>query len=433
MLSRRFDRMIKQVLVAWLAVFISATSALSDIYVAPRAASPSQSPDGSEANPYATLKAAIQARGNRDVPIILMDGRHDDIKLFGKYAPPLEIRSQTPAGAHTRLIRIEAPGTHVSGLGVWPETPLKKPYDLVTSKADDVVFDGLDMRGNATAMEDYFRWSKQDWLARWRVNGAKLRGRNVVFKNNTITGVAFGIQTFDSRARVLNNRVSGFSGDGLRGLGDDKVFAGNYVENCFDVDKNHDDGFQSWARNKNVNGMPILKNLLLDSNVIIEWNGPANHPLHCTLQGIGLFDGRFENVTVQNNLVVVNHYHGITLTDAFDSKIVNNTVTYLPGPIQPHPWIKLGTKRDDPEAYKHVLIANNAAMSYGKRQDVLRQNVVTKYVFKHYQDPSNFNYQPKSDSPLIGAGFAEFAPQTDILGRSRPSAGRVTAGAFEVQ
>ncbi len=415
------------------ALIASATDIVAQIFVAPRTAEISSNADGSESAPYGSLDDAIKARGKRDIPIVFMDGQHDAIRIRGNYSPPLTITAQTPAGAYTPVLVVRSPGTHVSNLGVWPEAPVEKHYVLVTTNADNVVVEGLDIRGSQDAKQEYFNWTKEEWLTDKHVNGVKLKGRNVTFRNNTVTGTAFAIQSYNEGARVLNNRVSGFSGDALRGLGDDTIYYGNFVENSFDVDKNHDDGFQSWAPKVKNGGSGILKNLVLDSNVIIGWTGPEKHPLRGKLQGIGLFDGRFENVTIQNNLVLVNHYHGISLYDGFDSKIVNNTVAYLSGPPQRFPWIKLGSKRKNPEAYRHVLIANNAAMSYSGSGDALKRNVVTKYIYKFYEDPSKLNFEPKEGSPLIGAGLAEFAPGRDILGRERAKTGRVTLGAFEAQ
>lgn len=263
-------------LCATLSASLASTFAWADIYVAPIGAVISASPDGSENAPFASLGDAIQARGNSETPIVLMDGRHPAIHLRKSNSPPLQIVSQTPSGAHVKSIRIDekAKGTQVTGLGVWPEEPVNGHYILVSVRADDVVLDNLDLRGKANATEGYFNWSKEDWLHRWRVNGVVMRGANNVLTNSTVTATAFAIQAKGDGSVVVGNRVSGFSGDGMRGLGNHSLFKANYVENSFRVDANHNDGFQSWTTKQDKDGRSLLTDLVLDGNVIVEWTAP---------------------------------------------------------------------------------------------------------------------------------------------------------------
>ena len=54
----------------------------------------------------------------------------------------------------------------------------------------------------------------------------------------------------------------------------------------------------------------------------------------------------FEDWVVENNVVFVDHWHGITLSGAVDSRIVNNTVCDInsesPGPS----WIRIGDHKN---------------------------------------------------------------------------------------
>ena len=49
-------------------------------------------------------------------------------------------------------------------------------------------------------------------------------------------------------------------------------------------------------------------------------------PHRGALQGIGCFDGMFVDWIIENNVIIVDHYHGITLGGARGCRIVNNTV-----------------------------------------------------------------------------------------------------------
>ena len=62
-------------------------------------------------------------------------------------------------------------------------------------------------------------------------------------------------------------------------------------------------------------GTGEVRDVVLRGNVIINNLNP-DHPLHATLQGIGCFDGLFVNWVVENNVVITDHWHGISLYGA---------------------------------------------------------------------------------------------------------------------
>ena len=56
-------------------------------------------------------------------------------------------------------------------------------------------------------------------------------------------------------------------------MADDCVFEYNIVKNCYDVNENHDDGFQSWTTMKNEDGSKkAVKNITLRGNIFINFN-----------------------------------------------------------------------------------------------------------------------------------------------------------------
>ena len=115
------------------------------------------------------------------------------------------------------------------------------------------------------------------------------------------------------------------------------MFQYNVVKNCYDVNANHDDGFQSWSRGPQGVGTGEVVGMVLRGNTIINYED-LDQPHRGTLQGIGCFDGMFVDWIVENNVIITDHWHGITLSGATDSRVVNNTVVDLnetsPGP----PW-----------------------------------------------------------------------------------------------
>ncbi|MBD3220416.1 hypothetical protein GF314_04165 [bacterium] len=220
--------------------------------------------------------------------------------------------------------------------------------------------------------------------------------------------------------------MENFCGDGLRGIGNDQLFVHNTVRNCYDVNGNHDDGFQSFS----VNGAPPCERITLRGNTIIGYTDP-DQPHRGTLQGIGCFDGFYVDWVIENNLVVTDHWHGITLLGADGCRVVNNTVVDLndhdPGP----PWIMV-TDHKDGRPSVDCLIRNNIAASISAGDGVAADhNLATTDLTAVFVDPAAGDFRPREDSPAIDAGISEHAPTVDLTGRARPRGAAVDLGAFE--
>jgi hypothetical protein len=107
----------------------------------------------------------------------------------------------------------------------------------------------------------------------------------------------------------------------------------------------------------------VIRDLTLDSNTIIEWTHAPDHPLRGGLQGIGMFDGPYENLLIQNNVVVTRHTHGISVYGAFGAQIINNTVVSLSGRPGKYPMIRVKKQKDGTPS-ENVRVANNLAMGF---------------------------------------------------------------------
>ncbi|MDA3863428.1 MAG: right-handed parallel beta-helix repeat-containing protein, partial [Deltaproteobacteria bacterium] len=181
---------------------------------------------------------------------------------------------------------------------------------------------------------DISAWTAADWN-QLSCNGIEIRGSHVQVQNNLLRNVNFGITVNGSNVTVKDNTIENFSGDGLRGLGQNLLFEGNLVKNCYDVNDNHDDGFQSWS----VEGQTVSR-IVLRGNTFINFEDPQQ-PLRGPLQGIGCFDGFYEDWLVENNLVIVDHWHGITFLGAKNVKVRNNTVITADLDTERTPWIMI--------------------------------------------------------------------------------------------
>lgn len=421
---------------ALLAASLAADPALArDFYVVPKAEADADRADGSLETPFPTVWAALRSGAVSDGDrIILRDGSHGRIKIVkAVYDPAVEIVAENPSQAHAQQLLIQgSSGLRFHGIGIWPTEPDTKPGYLIEAdkNSTNLQFDGMDIRGRVDAADTYMDWPLEYWVQTWRAGGIRLRGPDNAIFNSTLTGVAFGITTMGDRTEVRGNRVDGFSGDAMRGLGDGSIFANNHAQNSFKVDDNHDDGFQSWATKRDADGRKTVSDIIVENNTILEWVGPPNHPLRGKLQGIGLFDGMYRNFTIRNNMIAINAYHGISIYAGVDSTITNNTVVNISGMPAGNPWIMLSDNRNGWES-GITTVTNNVAMGYRGIPDWKTHNMGIRTPSIFFRNPLGGDFRPKPGGPLVDAGILEGAPETDMTGAPRDDLPDL--GAFEAE
>jgi len=393
--------------------------------------------DGSSAHPWPSLQAAFAAgRLAGGDTVDLAAGTYGAVTLAKVgFATPLTLLSAPGHGAH--FSKLTLTGTRnlvVDGIRVAPEQNVAgKHGQLIEENGTNTVLRNLDVWGQAD-VSDFYSWSKDDWNG-MTYSGVRSRGKNLVLENSTFTATDFAIGTVGDGAKVLHNTIHGFSGDGIRAIGDNTLVEGNLITDCFKVNDNHDDGFQSWSRGpKGKSGGGTVTGLTVTGNTIIEWTGPKDHPLHGALQGISMFDGMFKDLTVSNNVIDISAFHGIALYGGLDSKIVNNTLINWNGISRKAPWIAVHPHRNHTRSHA-VTVANNI----GPKFDVsdlatdpgshIENNQVVIYPARDLQlsGPDRFHLKP--DSPLRGTADPAYAPAVDHDGKKR--SGRIDPGAFQ--
>jgi hypothetical protein len=275
------------------------------------------------------------------------------------------------------------------------------------------------------SVEDVSAWTADDWN-RMACNGISVRGDSILILNNHVRNTDFGLSISGNNSIAFNNTIENFSGDGLRGLGNDLLFERNTVKNCYDVNENHDDGFQSWS----INDDPPRERVVLRGNLIINYEDP-DQPLRGTLQGIGCFDGPYIDWVVENNVVITDHWHGITLSGAFNCRIVNNTVidpnSQDPGPC----WIRISDHKDGTHS-ANCLIRNNIAASISAGEGVTADhNFLLQDPAALFVDWQARDLRLIPGAPVIDSGSADLAPETDFDGTARPQGQGIDIGAFE--
>ncbi len=265
-----------------------------------------------------------------------------------------------------------------------------------------------------------------DWLSK-AGSGIFVGGDSINVYGNIITNIKFGLTLHGDYGNAVDNDIVNFSGDAARILGSNNLFENNLIKNCYDVDENHDDGIQSYT----TNGI-VADNNIVRGNIILNYEDP-NQPLLGDLQGIGCFDGFYNNWIVENNLVVVNHWHGITFLGARDFKIVNNTVLDPTPQVQPGgAWIMIADHKNGSPS-TGCTVKNNVANKFTIPGSFSGNKVLnSKFQYgQNFVDYSANDFHLLSKSSLINKADNSLAPAVDIEGVSRPQGDGSDIGCYE--
>jgi hypothetical protein len=203
-------------------------------------------------------------------------------------------------------------------------------------------------------------WTTADWVAK-SAAGISLRSvTHAEIVNCRIENISFGlnIEYASDHTVAVNNVIKNYSGDGCRLISNNVFLAYNTITDCLKVDDNHDDAIQSYSRGAdNSPGTGILYNNVIRGNLIIGTTDFSN-PLAGSPQGIGCFDGFFDGWVVENNVVIVDHYHGISFYGMRNSFILNNTVIDQGYGNDTSPWIMV-TDHKNGTPSRNCTVANN--------------------------------------------------------------------------
>lgn len=374
-----------------LLLFVWSLDALSQstFYVDP-GASP-YGADGSEVNPFVSFQALLDSGkvaqhsfvkpydatnpkvvGGSDRAeiqpgdrVVLLPGKHGDVSIDG-FVNPTFIDVVGVPGAELSGLRLRgSSGWRFESLTITEPRPKQE-----SNKATLIWIDNHNWVGPSSdivikncfigATADISAWSKEDWYD-YAYNGILTRGTDVLIEGNQLVGVGMGIESSGKSTLIRSNVIRDFLDDGVRLNGSFSEFSGNIVMNPVIADDNHDDLFQSFshgtfgAGSASVDSNRVLKNLF--ANFV-----DRDSPLYTESQGIGMFDGLYQNWTVSGNVVLVNHWHGISFMGLRNSLIEDNLVgdTHFDN-VAPV----------DIEVFPH----KNGALSYG---NTLLQNVEHK-------------------------------------------------------
>ncbi len=434
----------------------------TDFYVDP--VNGSDGGDGSPANPWRTLQAVIEAhlietRNWQSLPyqpglnlvtvnagapvkagdtLWLRSGYHGAVVIQSAYnAIPITIAAQAGHVPRLRSLLVQAAQNWIlRGLSISPShAPPLAQITMANVRDHDFFGPAWDITiedCEIFTVADASSWSGADWVS-IASSGVSVDADRVTVRRCRVRNVRFGISVSGTDARIQGNVIDGFSADGLRGLGDDGLFEYNRIQNNYvgdPPDGNHDDGFQSWSVGPGGVGTGEVRGVTLRGNVFVNHWDP-NHPLRSSMQGIGCFDGFFVNWVVENNVVITDHWHGISFLGMRDSRIVNNTVIDInqvsPGP----PWIMVAPHKDGRPS-QNVVVRNNLATDFSLQGD----NIVADHNIEFTSAPALFVAPPydlhlRPATAAVDTGSPSLAPPLDVEGVPRPQGAGVDLGAYE--
>jgi len=321
------------------------------IYLDPVAGLPTNA--GTIDAPWPGLAAAIEAGLIATVAdgktLVLLDGEHGNARFEGDHAVAVTIRAAPGANPHLgRLELRRGRGWHLRGLTVSPAFSAMPYAGNIVSLGESGTSSDLVLEDSVVyTVADASAWTIADWMG---ANSGILLGRNgtgLAVRKTHVYNVRFGIAITSFDSTVEGSLVNDFSGDGIRVTRDGGVVTDTVIKNVHvsdaDGDANHDDAIQCFLFNV---GTGTVKDVTLRGNAIVNYDG-VRGPFATNFQGIGFFDGPLVNFMVEDNVVFVDHYHGVSLYDAQGSRIVNNLAfTRWAGSGNMKPWVMLGEKLD---------------------------------------------------------------------------------------
>lgn len=203
-------------------------------------------------------------------------------------------------------------------------------------------------------------WQPAQWLkAR---DGVLVTGDDCKVNNNTLKNVRTGVTLRGWGSDAMSNSMDGFCVDGIRMLADYTTASDNTIMHSFTGNpSNHNDAIQLWSAAAANPAEGILNGVIIQRNRI--YNRSRDPGGMRDMQGIGCFDGVIRRALIRDNLVQVDHYHGITLGVAEYCTISGNTVIGSDPSSVRQPWIMIATTKTTRQSWKNT-VSNNKAMDF---------------------------------------------------------------------
>lgn len=423
------DLLVRGLLVGAISLSLgTAIQAQSTYYCNPRGGSLGN--DGrSPANAWSSLEAVTTAGYFTSViqggdTIVLMSGLHGDVRLGDlSYGNPVTI--QNAPGALAVLDRLK--GNSVNGMivdGIWVT---HSAYNIWGDQSRGLInfwygSNNITIRNcKVFSVLNSANWGYNEWDTLSSNGIAVLGSDNVVIEDNFVWNVYNGILFGSGNCTVRNNWVDNFVADGLRAAGNDLVIENNLITDNYSVGGVHSDALQFYAP-----GEVTFSNVAIRNNITINVFDQGR-PFVGHLQGYTAFDNPINNWVIENNYMISDTVHGISVSlPASGCRVMNNTIYGIYNNDQHRATIRLSGSGN--------TVRNNIVpeLSVGGGNTVDHNLIVTlSNVNQIFVAPSQVGFRLRSDSLAIDTGSSDQAPAEDFEGDSRPNGNGIDIGAEE--
>lgn len=205
-----------------------------------------------------------------------------------------------------------------------------------------------------STVEDTSGWSPVDWVERPYSSGLLARGPGVRVEGCTFRNLRNCLTFLDSdHGSVEGSSFTDFGNDGIEFGGNGIRIVGNTIRGSHhtETEPQHSDGIQGFpAPDKGT-----YSDIEITGNTI-EFVGPGDY-----MQGISIFDGRWRNLRVADNVVSVNMWNAIAIYGVDDVVIEGNTVTSKDR--KRNSWIEVRASKDG-RASSGITVRRNKAPSF---------------------------------------------------------------------
>ena len=352
---------------------------------------------GTQEQPLPSLEMMAQS-GRKLKPntyLYLMDGFHGRPTISFS-----ECHIHAAANTHPVVSGIQFDNAHqvdVTGIEVSPEGNTEYTKDfliVIDSLSYQIEINNCQIR----TVENAAAWTQDEWDAN-AAGGLMVYGENCIINNNLFENLFHALQTDANHTMVTSNIIDRFGGDAIRNTGDENTYELNLIKNAVvddysDADGNHDDCFQSWTFGAPIRGITLKNNMAISC---LEPDLPLKSRV---VQGLVCFDGFEENWLVSDNLVILDHPHGIALFGAKECRILRNIVLRNPYEFfsfESDPWIMINSHKDGRPSMNNTLVDNlSGALRISDSLAVKSQNVVIEGKYDQYfKDYKGWDFRRK--------------------------------------
>jgi hypothetical protein len=289
-------------------------------------------------------------------------------------------------------------------------------------------------------------WWRNDWRTRCK-HGLHIEGNTHTVQNNLIENIAIGIVYEGNYCIIADNEIKNFAIDGIRIVKSNLNLIHNYIHdniNVYTYNENHYDGIQLYTCCPV--GQDTISNVKIEQNTIINTTDTLR-AYNGLMQGIGGFDGWFKNISIKNNIIIIDNWHGITLAGANNCHVLNNTLidpyfttkydsleTQQSGNVGPC-WIRITKHKNNTQSFNNIVrnnitpvLAND--IGFGTEDyNITLPN--TSMYSNHFVNYTQFDLHLISSSSAIDNGYYQYAPVVDADNVSRPQGNGFDIGAYE--